>query len=397
MKSATWKRKLCPFQCTNEPPSPCPGRKLSHRRIGSAVWSELLRKLTATFTLSCIIALRIEKRSSSWSATFEPDHLQSRLRKLKGRKRAGQADSNRHHIYWLQPLCHGATPFQLWRVSPDARIHVDMAVGILGEAHGRPVDRDAMPVDEVVIGGVGAGKSDHTPRHHVTDAAIDGVAEEALDRELPELSEEQAGRHAVEVLVAGLKAAEIGILLVGAHRREGSAGLCQLLVDRRERRVEELGGCERQLIALAWRALLPRAAAVESFAPAPGAGQLLVDVVRHGGFERARPLFIDRDQPRGGSVDEGGFLRAEKDISDRRRGSADGWRGRRYRVRSAKRGVLIGLCDLERQTGRQHRCADRLDHRSPRQVGHALSPSQKASVFSRMLLRPNSLIYSKLV
>src|SRR5258707_2303134 len=68
MKSATWKRKLCPFQCTNAPPRPCPGRKLSQRRRGSAVWSELLRKVTATFVLSCIIPLRIEKRSSSWIA-----------------------------------------------------------------------------------------------------------------------------------------------------------------------------------------------------------------------------------------------------------------------------------------------------------------------------------------
>ena len=112
-----------------------------------------------------------------------------------------------------------------------------MAVGILGEAHGRPIDLDAVLVDEVVIGGVGAGKADHAPRHHVTVAAIDRVAEEALDRELPELCEEHVGGHAVEVLAAGLKAAEIGILLVGAHRREGSAGLRQLLVDRRERRV----------------------------------------------------------------------------------------------------------------------------------------------------------------
>jgi hypothetical protein len=68
MKSATCARKLWPFQCTKEPPRPVPGKKLSHRRIGSAVWSELLRKVTASFALSCIIPLRIENRSSSWIA-----------------------------------------------------------------------------------------------------------------------------------------------------------------------------------------------------------------------------------------------------------------------------------------------------------------------------------------
>jgi len=39
--------QLWPFQCTNEPPRPVRGKKLSQRRIGSAVWSELLRKVTA--------------------------------------------------------------------------------------------------------------------------------------------------------------------------------------------------------------------------------------------------------------------------------------------------------------------------------------------------------------
>src|SRR6202035_741198 len=144
------------------------------------------------------------------------------------------------------------------------------------------------------------------------------------------------------------------------------------LVDRRECRVEELGRRERQLVALAWRTLLPWAAAVKPFARAPGARQLLVDIVRHGGFERARPFSVGGDQPRDCGFDEGGFLGVEKDVGrwrrPRRLGGAR--RGRRGMCRSV---VALGLCDVERKGGRQHRCADgagRLDERCARQFGH---------------------------
>ena len=68
------------------------------------------------------------------------------------------------------------------------------------------------------------------------------------------------------------------------------------------------------MIALFRRTLLPWTASVESFACAPSARQLLVDVVRHAGLKRATPPFIGRDQTRDSSFDECGFVRVEENI-----------------------------------------------------------------------------------
>jgi len=64
-----------PFQCTNEPPNPCPGRKLSHRRIGSAVWSEVFRKVNCD--LHVILHHRLanwKTAGSSWIEAIEIRH-----------------------------------------------------------------------------------------------------------------------------------------------------------------------------------------------------------------------------------------------------------------------------------------------------------------------------------
>src|SRR5258708_3929379 len=67
-----------------------------------------------------------------------------------------------------------------------------------------PRSRDAVLINQVVIGGVGAGKPDHAPRHHIAVAAIDGVAEEPLERGLPQVLEELLGRHTAKILATGL-------------------------------------------------------------------------------------------------------------------------------------------------------------------------------------------------
>src|SRR5258708_40322628 len=109
-----------------------------------------------------------------------------------------------------------------------------MTMSIFRDAHRLPVELDAVLIDEVVVGGVGAGETDHAPCDHVAVAAIDGGAEEALERALPEMREEHVGWHATEAFAAGLEAAEQDVRLVAAPRREGRAGRRPLLLDRSE-------------------------------------------------------------------------------------------------------------------------------------------------------------------
>src|ERR1700730_5175866 len=181
MKSATWNRKLWPFQCTNAPPRPCPGRKLSHRRIGSAVSSKLLRKVTGTFTLSCIIALRIENRSSSWMAgdwksgmvkRGAPRSMPTTFNPVFASSNAVREPVNPTPIVTTST---GFRRFAIFRLlgfsSGDARIHVYAAMRILADAGRCPVDLDAVLIDHVVVRSVGSGKADHPPRRHVAVAA----------------------------------------------------------------------------------------------------------------------------------------------------------------------------------------------------------------------------------
>src|ERR1700730_1950441 len=150
---------------------------------------------------------------------------------------------------------------------------MNMPVRVLREAHRRAVELDPVLVDEVVIGGVVARKPDHPPAHHAAIAAIDRVAEEALDRALPEMREEHVGGDAAEIVAARLEFLQIAVLVGGAHFRK--RGMRQLLVYRRERRSKQLRRRKGELISLAGCAGLPWPAAVEPLARAPGARQLL--------------------------------------------------------------------------------------------------------------------------
>src|SRR5258707_4033923 len=90
--------------------------------------------------------------------------------------------------------------FWLWHPGVDAGIHMQVTVCILCQTHRRTVDFDAVLIYQFVIRRVGTGETDHPPRHHVAVAAIDRVAEEALDRALPKMGEEHIGRHAAKIL-----------------------------------------------------------------------------------------------------------------------------------------------------------------------------------------------------
>ena len=91
--------------------------------------------------------------------------------------------------------------------------------------------------------------------------------------------------------------------------------------------MEEFGRREGQLVALARRTRLPRTAAVEPLARAPGAGQLLVDVVRNAGFECARPIGRRRESDARRRLDERGFLVVEKQIGRCQPVGAKAWSG----------------------------------------------------------------------
>src|SRR5258708_7909726 len=167
-------------------------------------------------------------------AALEPDDLETRLRQLEARKRAGQAYADRNDVNRLQTCRHASSPSGRRQIGGDIWVRMHMAMSIFRDAHPLPVELDAVLIDEAVVGGVGAGETDYAPCDHVAVAAIDGVAEEALERALPEMREEHVGWHATEAFAAGLEAAEKDVLLVGAHRREGRPGRRQLLVDRSE-------------------------------------------------------------------------------------------------------------------------------------------------------------------
>src|SRR6185503_2012070 len=116
------------------------------------------------------------------------------------------------------------------------------------------------------------------------------------------------------VLLALLQRVEKRVLFL--RRELGEAGA--LLVDGADRVAEQLSRRERQLIALARRSRLPRTAAVEPLAGAPRAAELLVDVIRHARFERARSGLVLRNQSSDRGFDERGFRRIEVHIRDPR-------------------------------------------------------------------------------
>src|SRR5258706_3985885 len=256
-----------------------------------------------------MLPLRIEKRSWLWIAgdwkfgtvsrpaprsrptTFKPDCTSSKAESEPVRPTpivTASTDGRRCAMLHSSRALSG-------RAGRDVRVHMHVRVRILGETHRCAVDLDSMLVDQLVIRGIRAGKTDHPPAHHVAIAAVHRVAEVAFDRALPEVGEEHFRRDAAKVPAARLKALEIGVLFPGAHFGEGAL---QLLANAGKSRAEEFGRRVRQLVALAWRSRPPRPAPGEPLPRAPRACKLLVDVIGNTRFDRARPLIIGGEERR---------------------------------------------------------------------------------------------------
>src|SRR5271168_3932201 len=172
------------------------------------------------------MALRIENRSSSWIAgdwksgtvkrgaprsmptTFNPVRASSSAISEPVRPTPMVTTSTCLKRFAMMIIGLG-----LGQSGGNSGIHDHVSMDILSEAGRRSIDRDAMLIDQFIVGGIGARKADHAPRHHVAIASVDRVAEEALQSALPKMLEENIGRHAAEILLAGFKASEVGVLL----------------------------------------------------------------------------------------------------------------------------------------------------------------------------------------
>src|SRR2546427_1857434 len=116
-----------------------------------------------------------------------------------------------------------------------------------------------------------AGESAHLPARLVAVAAVDRVREHALHDVLVQRREENArGRPVFEHHLGGPQTQEKFLALALADLVEALAvGLDAERVGGGDAGAVQLGGGERELVALARHALLPRALHVEAGAPAP--------------------------------------------------------------------------------------------------------------------------------
>ena len=155
----------------------------------------------------------------------------------------------------LSFVCHVRPP-QLMSAMPTR----------LGRERLVAVFRDVLAVD-----GDGAGKADHLPARLVAVAAIDRVGEHAFHHGLIEHGPEHAHRQAAgEADLAGREPDQHLLALRFVEPVEGLAiGLAAVGVGRRDAGAIELGGRQRQLVALARRALSSTGPACRADRPCP--------------------------------------------------------------------------------------------------------------------------------
>src|SRR5277367_3273363 len=84
----------------------------------------------------------------------------------------------------------------------DIRIEMDMLVAVLAKTHGFADEFHTVLINGVVVVGVGARKSDHSPGRHVAIATVDGIGKEAFNCHLEQHVEENGGRNAVQLCTA---------------------------------------------------------------------------------------------------------------------------------------------------------------------------------------------------
>src|SRR5258706_454094 len=164
-----------------------------------------------------------------------------------------------------RPTMTTSTSFSLVATSFSPSAHVRDADG---------VDRVflvAILLDVLIVHRDPPGEADHLPARLVAVAAVDRVREHALhDVLVPRREENARGRPVFERDLAGPQTLEKFLALALADLVEALAvSLDAERIGRGDARAVELGGSERELVALARHALLPGALHVEAGAPPP--------------------------------------------------------------------------------------------------------------------------------
>src|SRR6267378_2083620 len=102
----------------------------------------------------------------------------------------------------------------------------------------------------------------------------------------------------------------------------------EVAIDGAQRRMKELRRRERQLITLRRRSRLPWAAPIQPLAGAPGAAELLVQIIGNPGSQCTRPRLVRGDQPLAGRLDEEHLRGVEEEVGGvGLLGDARGFRG----------------------------------------------------------------------
>src|SRR6202163_4920423 len=138
----------------------------------------------------------------------------------------------------------------------------------------------AILLDVIAVHGNDSGKADDRPSRLVAVAAIDRIGVHALDHGLIQRGPEHPHRQsAIESDLAGGQTSQHLLALRILDPVEGLAvSLEAMRVGRSDPGTIELRRCQRQLIALARRALLPGSLHIEPIALAPAAGECAIDI-----------------------------------------------------------------------------------------------------------------------
>src|SRR5690606_16063911 len=218
------KRQVCPFQCTPAPPTPAPGLKEPRLRMGNAVWSRVLRKLsvsrtgawnrpprTAYFNSSCIWVVaksgtvaRSMPRSSA--STCTPSSVSS----------CAMIDAVQPN-----PTRTTSTGFSLLAILPPLRAHartVASQQAHRGHGVGVAVARDF--VDIVVAG---PRKADQLPACEVAIAAVHRVGEKTFLCVLPKNREKCLGRKVLQFDLVFIQVVQDLVLVLGRQLGVGLA------------------------------------------------------------------------------------------------------------------------------------------------------------------------------
>src|SRR5258706_703700 len=151
----------------------------------------------------------------------------------------------------------------------------------------------AVLVDMTRVHGGDAWETDQLPAGLVAVAAVDRVAEEALDGVVEQQVEEEPCRHRFERELAVLEPAQHIVLLAGGELFER---LAEHRADLADRRAVDLLRGERRPVALLRHSLGMRPLAIHLRHRAEAAEELLIDEIGDAGFLRARPEVVGGDE-----------------------------------------------------------------------------------------------------